>query len=120
MIFHGVSGKDEREASSPSFFNIAEASLVKSYVQDLFDDRRLRLSTYIVMSTAVLLIDFCARSFRTYWYHFTIPRTSLQDSKYIASKRKGHQGGKRGGIPGTRTSRHHHLDCPFQLGLCVL
>lgn len=45
VIFHGVSGKDEREASSPSFFNIAEASLVKTYVQDLFEDRRLRLTS---------------------------------------------------------------------------
>ncbi|KAI5120593.1 hypothetical protein M0805_008071 [Coniferiporia weirii] len=43
IIFHGISGKDEREASSPSFFNIAEASLVKEYVKDLLDDRRLRL-----------------------------------------------------------------------------
>ncbi|TDL24445.1 P-loop containing nucleoside triphosphate hydrolase protein [Rickenella mellea] len=44
IIFHGISGKDMREASSPSFFNIDEASLVKTYVQKLFDDRRLRLT----------------------------------------------------------------------------
>jgi helicase MOV-10 len=44
IIFHGVQGKDEREASSPSFFNIAEASEVKKYIKDLFEDRKLRLS----------------------------------------------------------------------------
>lgn len=44
IIFHGIAGKDEREASSPSFFNIDEASLVKSYVSQLFEDKRLRLS----------------------------------------------------------------------------
>ncbi|TDL24428.1 P-loop containing nucleoside triphosphate hydrolase protein [Rickenella mellea] len=44
IIFHGISGKDLREVSSPSFFNIDEASLVKNYVQRLFDDRRLRLT----------------------------------------------------------------------------
>lgn len=44
VIFHGISGKDERESSSPSFFNIDEASLVKLYVQRLFEDQKLRLS----------------------------------------------------------------------------
>lgn len=29
ILFHAVSGKDEREASSPSFFNVAETTLVK-------------------------------------------------------------------------------------------
>ncbi|TDL24456.1 P-loop containing nucleoside triphosphate hydrolase protein [Rickenella mellea] len=43
IIFHGVCGKDMREASSPSFFNIEEASLVKTYVKNLLEDRRLRL-----------------------------------------------------------------------------
>lgn len=44
VIFHSISGKDVREASSPSFFNIEEASLVKKYVQDLMADQRLKLS----------------------------------------------------------------------------
>ena len=44
IVFHGIRGKDEREASSPSFFNIDEASLVKDYVGELFGDRRLRMS----------------------------------------------------------------------------
>ncbi|KIM34476.1 hypothetical protein M408DRAFT_325872 [Serendipita vermifera MAFF 305830] len=44
VIFHSIVGKDLREASSPSFFNVEEASLVKKYVQDLKSDQRLRLS----------------------------------------------------------------------------
>lgn len=44
VIFHSIIGKDLREASSPSFFNVEEASLVKKYVQDLKSDQRLRLS----------------------------------------------------------------------------
>ncbi|THH18849.1 hypothetical protein EW146_g2196 [Bondarzewia mesenterica] len=35
IIFHSVSGKDDREASSPSFFNIDEVSQVKAYIQSL-------------------------------------------------------------------------------------
>lgn len=43
IVFHAISGKDDREASSPSFFNIDEASQVKKYVQALRDDRRVRV-----------------------------------------------------------------------------
>ena len=44
IVFQGIVGKDEREASSPSFFNIDEASLVKHYVSELYADTRLRIS----------------------------------------------------------------------------
>jgi helicase MOV-10 len=44
IVFHSVSGKDDREASSPSFFNIDEVLQVKSYVQKLKEDRRYRTS----------------------------------------------------------------------------
>jgi helicase MOV-10 len=40
IIFHGIAGKDEREASSPSFFNIDEATRVKKYCQELIYNRR--------------------------------------------------------------------------------
>ncbi|KIJ29274.1 hypothetical protein M422DRAFT_188705 [Sphaerobolus stellatus SS14] len=43
LVFHAISGKDMQEASSPSFFNPDEASLVKRYVDRLRTDRRLRL-----------------------------------------------------------------------------
>ncbi|TFK28524.1 RNA helicase [Coprinopsis marcescibilis] len=44
VVFHAVSGKDDREASSPSFFNIEEALQVKSYIQRLKDSRQFRAS----------------------------------------------------------------------------
>ncbi|KIM42180.1 hypothetical protein M413DRAFT_70670 [Hebeloma cylindrosporum] len=40
IIFHGIAGKDEREASSPSFFNIVEATQVKKYVASLIENRK--------------------------------------------------------------------------------
>ncbi|KIM34475.1 hypothetical protein M408DRAFT_325871, partial [Serendipita vermifera MAFF 305830] len=43
LVFHAIAGKDAREADSPSFFNLEEASLVKKYVQDLKGDKRLQL-----------------------------------------------------------------------------
>ncbi|KAF5351162.1 hypothetical protein D9756_008289 [Leucocoprinus leucothites] len=42
IVFHAVSGKDDREASSPSFFNIDEVLQVKSYVEQLKSDRVFR------------------------------------------------------------------------------
>lgn len=42
IIFHGINGKDDREASSPSFFNIDEALEVKAYVTTL--KQRYRIS----------------------------------------------------------------------------
>jgi helicase MOV-10 len=44
VIFHVLSGKDDREATSPSFFNIDEVSQVKRYIQTLRSDRRNRIS----------------------------------------------------------------------------
>ncbi|XP_070766164.1 putative helicase mov-10-B.2 [Enoplosus armatus] len=35
VIFHGVTGVDEREASSPSFFNVAEVEVLMEYVKKL-------------------------------------------------------------------------------------
>lgn len=35
VIFHGVTGKDDREASSPSFFNVAEVEVLMDYVRKL-------------------------------------------------------------------------------------
>ena len=44
IVFHALSGKDDREASSPSFFNIDEATKVKTYVEALRANRTIRLS----------------------------------------------------------------------------
>jgi helicase MOV-10 len=45
MVFCSLTGKDQRESGSPSFFNIEEVSVVKRYIKALKGDRRLRLST---------------------------------------------------------------------------
>jgi helicase MOV-10 len=44
-MFHAISGNDEREASSPSYFNRHEASQVKNYVKILLAGRDI--SAYI-------------------------------------------------------------------------
>lgn len=35
LVFHGVMGKDEREANSPSFFNVAEIQVLMEYLRKL-------------------------------------------------------------------------------------
>ena len=44
ILFHGIVGKDDREASSPSFFNIDEVTEVKDYVMKL--KRNYRISSF--------------------------------------------------------------------------
>ncbi|KAI0691004.1 P-loop containing nucleoside triphosphate hydrolase protein [Cerioporus squamosus] len=39
IVFHAIAGHNDRESTSPSYFNIDEASEVKAYVQALLDDR---------------------------------------------------------------------------------
>jgi helicase MOV-10 len=50
IVFHAISGKDDREANSPSFFNIDEATQVKAYIGKLRSDRRVRISASILLS----------------------------------------------------------------------
>eukprot|EP01134_Creolimax_fragrantissima_P001837 CFRG1837T1 len=40
MIFHGVVGKDQREANSPSWFNADECVIVLDYVKNILDFKR--------------------------------------------------------------------------------
>lgn len=39
VIFHGVAGVDDRESSSPSFFNIAEIEKLMDYVRKLLESQ---------------------------------------------------------------------------------
>lgn len=39
MIFHGVAGINDREANSPSFFNVAEVEVIMDYVRKLLDSQ---------------------------------------------------------------------------------
>lgn len=43
IVFHALTGKDMREANSPSFFNTDEASQTKRFVDALRTDQRLKL-----------------------------------------------------------------------------
>ena len=38
IIFHPVFGTDDREANSPSFFNVAEVETIERYLSKLLDD----------------------------------------------------------------------------------
>ena len=40
VVFHAISGKNDREASSPSYFNVDEAIQVKAYITSLLQDRQ--------------------------------------------------------------------------------
>ncbi len=53
IIFHAITGVDEREGLSPSFFNRAEASLVKEYINELLVDRELGLGQCIIIITTI-------------------------------------------------------------------
>ncbi|MEQ2190685.1 hypothetical protein XENOCAPTIV_005536, partial [Xenoophorus captivus] len=39
VIFHGVAGVDERESSSPSFFNVSEVEVLMGYVRKLLESQ---------------------------------------------------------------------------------
>ncbi|KAF5831162.1 P-loop containing nucleoside triphosphate hydrolase protein [Dunaliella salina] len=43
IIFHAIVGKDEREANSPSWFNVMEVKLVVKYVTEILDMKSNRL-----------------------------------------------------------------------------
>ena len=38
VVFHAISGRNERESTSPSYFNIDEAIQVKAYITSLLQD----------------------------------------------------------------------------------
>ncbi len=42
IAFHAVAGQDQREESSPSYFNISEATLVKNYCSSLIAKKGIR------------------------------------------------------------------------------
>lgn len=45
ILFHGIVGKDDRDASSPSFFNIDEVTEIKEYVMRLKRNYRISPSS---------------------------------------------------------------------------
>jgi helicase MOV-10 len=50
IVFRALSGQDDREASSPSFFNAMEVLEVKAYIEQLRSSREVRTSESIELS----------------------------------------------------------------------
>lgn len=50
LIFHSVRGKDGQEIHSPSYYNTDEIVLVKEYITDMLNDKKLGLSTPMSMT----------------------------------------------------------------------
>ncbi|KAK0204282.1 P-loop containing nucleoside triphosphate hydrolase protein [Desarmillaria ectypa] len=50
IVFHSVVGRDQREESSPSFFNISEATLVKKYCASLIAKKGTRAEHIAVIT----------------------------------------------------------------------
>ncbi len=58
IIFHALSGQDDREASSPSFFNILESLQVKDYVQELRASATFPISMTILRLSPTLELTY--------------------------------------------------------------
>ncbi|VDC03812.1 unnamed protein product [Peniophora sp. CBMAI 1063] len=43
VVFHAIVGSNERESTSPSYFNILEAEQVKRYIDELIADKRINV-----------------------------------------------------------------------------
>lgn len=52
-----MSGKNDRESTSPSFFNIDEIALVRSYVENLKDHRDFPIGKHFALSFDGLIKD---------------------------------------------------------------
>ena len=48
VVFHSISGTNERESTSPSYFNALEAEQVKHYIEELVADRHLNIREYFL------------------------------------------------------------------------
>ena len=62
VVFHALFGKDDREASSPSFFNVDEVTQVKTYIEALRADRNFRISKpyFLIYTRRLYLIHVTA------------------------------------------------------------
>jgi len=56
ILFHGIVGKDDRDASSPSFFNIDEVTEVKDYVMKLKEKYRISSSLPVSIKLRLLIV----------------------------------------------------------------
>lgn len=56
ILFHGIVGKDDREASSPSFFNIDEVTEAKEYVMMLKRNYRISSFSGVLIERTLLIL----------------------------------------------------------------
>ena len=56
ILFHGIVGQDDRDASSPSFFNIDEVTEVKDYVMQLKERYRISSSSGVFIKHRLLIL----------------------------------------------------------------
>ena len=120
VVFHSVSGKDNREASSPSFFNIEEVLQVKYYVQKLKKDRkfitckfsRLRNISSLT-SECFFSFSFPLRSGQGYWDHCAVSRTVCKTEDGAQGCCKGCKNWFRRGVPRAGLSRLLLLNVMF-------
>lgn len=54
ILFHGIVGKDDRDATSPSFFNIDEVTQVKDYVRILKENYRISSFSSVLIKCRLL------------------------------------------------------------------
>ena len=52
VVFHGVRGNGKRTKSSPSYFNIVEASIIRNYCVNLVGDPERKICEYGTFSVA--------------------------------------------------------------------
>ena len=78
IVFHAMFGKDDREASSPSFFNIDEVIQVKLYVGKLKEDRTFRTRLFFCQLHYELKFKMVHRRTR-YRCHCTLPCPMSED-----------------------------------------
>ena len=56
ILFHGIIGKDDRDATSPSFFNIDEVTQVKDYVRMLKENYRISSFSSVLIKCRLLIL----------------------------------------------------------------
>jgi hypothetical protein len=86
IIFHSISGNDEQEASSPSYFNRFEASQVKVYVEQLLAGGLVGMFAFCALKR--LEPNSCAYLFslRRHWSDNALSCSSQEDTTASQAK----------------------------------
>jgi len=57
IIFHSVKGRDEREGTSPSFFNVPEISMIRNYVDRLRKSKKVTVADGDIGTVLSIFLD---------------------------------------------------------------